>query len=396
MKDFFMIQKIDKIFIFIISYLIFSNIVNYLSRENMTSLTSVHLFLLTAVFTSYMVFKKPDFSFIDIKLNWWIVFYLCMILLWFILPHNEFSIKDLQRKILSIASIFIFMIFIFYDDKNTSIVRKAVFVATLVAVFNNIYEFINPYAFTDVILFPGRSSGFYLNPSVAGKVIVIGVILSMTILKKQYRTWFLFFSFVGVFLTFSRAAIIGLMIVYLYMLIKKQLDFKYSVFIPIVLFVVLSFSLPFLSSYVKTTHTAGASNVINRVMWFIDPTGHADHSTGERQYVANKAFDMLAKGPFLGAGLGSTKHWDARVSTHNIYLTTSAEFGILGILIFPLLIYSIIQNARDEAAIIAGIFAIIILYMGFFAHTLLDELDILFAYALIANLSYKSQRRGYE
>lgn len=395
MKDFFMIQKIDKIFIFIISYLIFSNVVNYSSAENLTSLNTVHLFLLTAVFTSYMVFKKPDLSFLSMKLNWWLIFYLCIILFWFILPHNEFSIGDLRRKILSIASIFIFMIFIFFDDKNTSIVRKAVFVATLVSVFNNIYEFIDPYAFFDVIMFPGRSSGFYLNPSVAGKVMVIGVIFSITMLKKEYRAWFLFFAMVGVFLTFSRAAILGLVLVYLYMIIKKQLDFKYSVFIPILFFTVLNLSMTLLFSHVETTHKAGARNVTNRIMWFKDPTGHTDFSVGERQDVANKAFDMFAKNTFFGTGLGSTKHWDARVSTHNIYLTNMAEFGLIGILIFPLLIYSIIQKSRDEAAIIAGIFAIFILFMGFFAHTLLDELDLLFVYALMANLSYKSWRNEY-
>jgi len=389
-------KKIDKIFIFIISYLIFSNIVNYLSHESIIPLTSVHLFLLTAVFTTYMMFKKPNFSFVNFKLNWWIILYLCILLLWFIFPHNEISIGELRRKVLSVASILIFMIFIFYDDKNTSIVRKAVLVATLIAISNNIYEFINPYAFFDFIAFPGRSSGFYLNPSVSGKVIVIGVILSITLLKKQYRTWFLLFALIGVFLTFSRAAILGLVVVYLYMTIKKQLDFKYSVFIPILFFIVLSFSIPFLTSYLETNHKSGAKNIINRVMWFTDPSRHTDASTTEREEVAYKAFGMFAKNPFFGAGLGSTKHWDARVSTHNIYLNNMAEFGLLGILVFPLLIYSIIQKARGEAAIIAGIFTIFILYMGFFAHTLLDELDLLFAYALVANLSYKSWRYGYE
>ena len=100
-----MIKKIDKIFIFIITFLIFSNIINYLSVAKISSLTTVHLFLLTAIFTIYLIFKKPDFSFLSMRLNLWIIFYLCVILLWYILPHNEFLIHELRRKEITIINI---------------------------------------------------------------------------------------------------------------------------------------------------------------------------------------------------------------------------------------------------------------------------------------------------
>lgn len=388
-----MIKKIDKIVVFIITFLIFSNVVNYWSKANLISLNTVHLFLLTTAFTSYMVFKKPNFSFLSMKISWWIIFYLCMILLWFILPHNEFLIPELQRKILSIVAIFIFTIFIFYDDNNTSTVILAIFFTTLISVFNNIYEFINPIAFFPIgsgIGVPGRSAGFYLNPTISGGAIVLGVILSLGIVPKVYRIWFLIFSFIGVFLTFSRSAIVGFVIVYLYMAIKKQVDFKYTFIIPILFFVVLSFSLPFLTDFIKATHEGGASNVINRIMWFLDPASHVDHSQIERQEVVAKAFKMLSDQPFFGAGLGSTLHWDARVSTHNIYLSNAAEMGLIGLLIYPFLIYSTIIQARGETKNIAGVFVVFTVFIGFFSHNILDELYFLFAFALMANLSYRS------
>lgn len=394
-----MIKKIDKIFIFIVTFLIFSNVVDYLREANITSLNMVYLFLFTAIFALYMVFKKLDFSFLSMKINWWIIFYLCVILLWFILPHNEFSIEELRRKILSILSLFIFMIFIFYDNEETSTVRYAVLFTTLISVFNNIYEFIDPFAFFPIdstIGVFGRSAGFYLNPTISGGAIVLGVILSLSIVPKVYRMWYIFFSFIGVFLTFSRSAIVGFVLVYLIMTLKKQLHFKYLVFIPIILFTVISLSLPFLINYVETTYGRDSGNIINRTMWFVAPSAHKDYSQSERQAVAEKAFKMFAENPFLGDGLGSTIHWDARVSTHNIYLTNMAEFGLLGVLIYPLLIYFIIQKARHESKTTAFVFAIFTLFIGFFSHNILDEFYFLFAFSLMANMSYKSREYRYE
>lgn len=394
-----MIKKIDKIFIFIITFLIFSNIINYLSVAKISSLTTVHLFLLTAIFTIYLVFKKPDFSFLSMKLNLWIIFYLCVILLWYILPHNEFLIHELRRKMFSILSLFIFMVFIFCDNDDSSIVRQAVLVTTLVSVFNNIYEFIKPYTFFPIdstVGVVGRSAGFYYNPTISGGAIVLGVILSLSIVPKVYRMWYIFFSFIGIFLTFSRSAIIGFVLAYLVMTLKKQLHFKYLVFIPIILFTLISLSLPFLINYAETTYGRDSRNIINRTMWFLDPAAHKDMSENEREQVAGKAFNMFTQHPFFGAGLGSTRHWDARVSTHNIHLTNMAEIGLLGILIYPLLIYVVIRHARDETKKTAVVFATFVFFIGFFSHNVLDELYFLFAFALMANLSYKSQRHGYE
>lgn len=390
-------MNIDRILIFTLTFLIFSNVINYMSKANLFFLTSVHLFLLTAIIALYFVFKNSDPSFIHIKLNWWIVFYVCVILLWYILPHNEYSIEELRRKILSIASILIFMIFIYYDDENTSTVRQALLFTTLLATFNNIFEFMNPFAFFPIdsmIGVLGRSAGFYINPTISGGAIVLGTILSITYIKRSYRIWYMLFSSVGVFLTFSRSAIVGFMLVYLYMTIKRKLDFKYMVFIPIVLFVVFTLSLPFLTTYIEKNHSGGANNIINRIMWFTNPVEHADKSTSEREKVATKAFKMFTEHPFVGSGLGSTVHWNERVSTHNIYLTHIAEIGLLGLLIYPLLLYSIILQARDETKITAGAFASFTLFIGFFSHNLLDELYMLFAFALMANLSYKSLQKS--
>jgi len=393
-----MIKKIDKIFVFIITFLIFSNVVNYLSKANLTSLNTVHLFLFTTIFTIYMISKKPNFSFLSIKLNWWLIFYLCVILFWFIMPNNEFLIHELRRKILSIIALFIFMIFIFYDDENSLTVRHAVFVTTLISSFNNIYEFINPYTFFPIdspIGVVGRSAGFYYNPTISGGAIVLGVILSIAIVPKIYKMWFLLFAFIGVFLTFSRSAIIGFVLIYLMMTLKKQLHFKYLVFISIMLFMLISMFLPLLINYAEVTYGRDASNLINRTMWFVNPSAHVDRSQSEREEVAEKALMMFAENPFFGNGLGSTRHWHARVSTHNIYLTNMTEFGLLGFFIYPLLIYSIIQKARDESKKIAIVFTTFVLFIGLFSHNILDELYFLFAFALMANMSYKSQRNDH-
>lgn len=395
-----MIKLLDKSIMFILSFLIFSNAINYMNTANIVKLTNVHLFAVTLLFTAYMFMKKPDFSFLHMKLMQWVAFYLFIVLLWYIFPNNELTEEELRRKILSILSLVVFTVFIFNDDENLKTVRFAILFATAVSVINNIYEFFHPAAFfsfeSGIGVF-GRSAGFYINPSVAGKVILLGLIFSIGVLKKSYRSWFLLFAFLGILATFSRSAILGFILFYIYLSYKREIDMKYSILIPVVLGTLFVFSLPFLLNHIQSTFTSSATkNITNRIEWFMDPSAHEDLSQKEREHVALTALKIFSEHPLVGSGLGHTRpgRWPLRVSAHNIYLTSMAELGIIGIFIFPLLIYSLVVQARGEAKMQAAAFALLILYMGFFAHTLLDELDILFIYALMANISYRSYMKS--
>jgi len=384
---------LNKMIIFILSFVVFSNIINYYHFIGKLPITSVTLFIVISIYTFFLLLKNQNYNFIKMPIFIWIMFYFFIIMFWYLLPNNEYSPEELRRKILTILSYFIFTIFIFYDKDNLKTVKKAVFFATILAIFNNIYHFFNPFAFISHLNIEGaygRSFGFYMNPTIAGGIIIVGMILTIDIIKKEYRIWYILFAFIAVFLTFSRSAILGFLLVYFLLTMKKLINFKYTVLLPIIILVSINLSLPFLQSYIENTYENTSANLFNRIAWFVSPSHHTDESQQEREFVAKEALKMFSEHPLIGKGLGTTVHWKYRVSTHNIYLTNLAELGFIGLSIFPLLIYSVIKQSKGITRNQLFVFAFFVLFIGFFSHTILDQLFSIFSYALAANMSFKS------
>jgi len=387
---------LEKIVVFMISFLIFSNLFGYISAAHILPINNTHLFYITMLFTIYKIAKKPTISFFSNKFTIWIFFYLFVILLWYLFPESQYTVPELRRKILSILSALIFMILLYYDE-NYKIAQKAILVATIVSILNNIYEFINPFAFfppdSTVGVF-GRSAGFYLNPTISGAAILAGMLLSFDLVKNLLKPFFIIFVFIGVFLTFSRSDIIAFILIFILMVYKKKIKLKASVFIPIILMLIFSLSFSSLQNFIEYKYPSAYKNIINRIEWFTSPESHKDLSANERKEVAEAGLNLFFTHPFSGAGLAATRpgHWMHRVSTHNIYLNNMAELGIIGFFLYPLLILSITYKAAGKFKPIVHIFAIFALFIGFFTHNILDDLCFLFSFALISNITYKSQR----
>jgi O-antigen ligase len=112
--------------------------------------------------------------------------------------------------------------------------------------------------------------------------------------------------------------------------------------------------------------------------------GTADFSQRERTVLAEKALALAADNPFLGGGLGSTELWNERSSTHNMYLMTMADFGLLGVLIFPALVCAsaggIAKMFRRESLI----FSCLALWAGMVSHNLIGDYYFMLALALMA------------
>jgi len=384
---------LSRIISFLISFLIFSNIVNYYNTIGKLPINNVGLFLIIFLYVFFLTLQKKEFSFIKMPIFYWTSFYLFVIMFWYILPSNDLSTDEFRRKMLTIASYIIFTIFIYYNSTNLKTVKLAIFFTTIMSIFNNIYQFFSPFAFIshfNIETAYGRSFGFYMNPTIAGGAIMIGMLLTLDLLKKEYRIWYILLAFIGVLLTFSRSVIVGFILIYIIITLKKLINFKLTLLIPIVFLIIFNLSLPFFQSYIEKTYENTSSNILNRITWFADPNKHVDKSQYQREYVAKAAIEMFTKNPLLGTGLGTTSHWKHEVSTHNIYLTYLAELGILGFFIYPSLIYSIIKQSTGMIRDQLFVFAFFIFFIGFFSHTVLDQLFSIYAYALAANMSFKS------
>ncbi|MEE9327311.1 MAG: O-antigen ligase family protein [Cocleimonas sp.] len=282
-----------------------------------------------------------------------------------------------------------------FDDNKLTITRKAILTVTIFTIAGNIAEFFIPDLFSSLdsgYNITGRSAGLYLNANTSGEAIILGMILSYSMLDKKYRTFFLVASLLGVISTFSRTAIASWFVVVAILSYGKVIDKKNIAMVLGSLVLVGIFIVPFVIHYIETNLEAGTvTNLMTRLNFFSSKSQGLDGSQQQRLEVARAALENFANNPLIGAGIAHTSHWEFPISTHNIYLKLMAEYGIIGVFLYPLLILSTVWKAKNEAVAIARAFSIYLLIIGFTTHNSLDEHHLLIAFAVMANLTYHSK-----
>lgn len=367
--------------------IVYSYVTNYFAAFNHPFINPKNLFFLLFIYTLIMIsFNSKNLSFTKMLIFYWIIFYLSLLLLYFII-HNHLNVLEFRREIFSLLFFLCITIIMSYD-KDLSLTRKAILIATLIAIFNNIYEFFNPflyYAENSELKIIGRSAGFYINSNISGEAIVLGLLLSFNIVKKKFKYIFLILCFLGILVTFSRTSILGYFIILFFFIKDNEINKGFSTTVFVSLIIVLILFFPFFEDLLITLFGNNAENLIDRLNFFTGNTT-ADSSQIERLQVVYAAFNLFADNLPFGAGLGVTNHWEFKVGAHNMYLTFMAEFGILGIFLYPSLILSASYEALKNKIKIVYPFILYMLIIGFTTHNVLDAHHSLIALAVIANM----------
>lgn len=390
-----MINKRNLLFILTIVFF-YSNLPIYLEIEKI-SIINIKLyyyvilfFVITLILT---ISRKSNILYLKNPLNAWMIFYVVLLLFWFILPSNLLTSKEFFIRIYNLIFMFMMTIFIFMDEKDFKNIKKGIFISTIFAILLNIFEFINPeffYSSSNPYSVIGRSAGLYLNPTISGMAILLGMILTITFIPKKYRTLFMLFSLIGILLTFSRGPLIGWIIAFIYIMANTTI-YKKDKFIAAIVFILFAaIGIPFLIDFIQNNYNEEGQNLINRINWFNDTQSGASQS--ERLRVILLSFNLFAENPFFGSGLGSTLHWEERASTHNMYLFLGAEFGILGILLYPLSIIAATWGGIKKEKTTIVLFIIISLIIGLFRHNQFDQFFSIISFALAANISFNKIR----
>jgi len=382
-------NKIHKVIIFLFIAVNYSYILTY-AFHNMEFL--ILSFVVT--FILILIYQKSFGYIIQLPLSRWIAFYFVINLIWIVLPHAYTSATDVSDLFVTQAYLFTLAALMFFDDNNLTTARKAILVITLIAIFNNILEFFVPSAFrsdNSLIKIVGRSAGFYGNSNGAGEALILGMILSYGMVPKNLKVFFLLFALAGVIPTFSRTSISQWFIVVFILIMTKAIHKKVAVTIGSIVFVLVAIVLPIFINYLDIFLGDYAENILGRLDFFSSSHTISDSSAQSRLAVAKAAFGYFMDNPLLGAGHSFTYHWEHNISTHNIYLLQMAEYGILGIFIYPLLLLSIIWKAQGEAritglALIASLFII-----GMTSSNVLFGFHTLLIMAVMASWSHKSR-----
>lgn len=301
---------------------------------------------------------------------------------WFFLSsQSDIAWQEVRWRVLTISQLLMFLVLFAHPDAARS-ARQAVVAGVLFGVALNIYELFVPLSFSRVL---GRSAGLYLDPNITAEALVIGMILSATVLPAWCRGPFILLTGIGVFTTLSRGGMLAWAIAVMGFLLVGRVrlkDLLQSVSIGLLL--VLVVLLPRWDQLLTTLERTGAinKNMEERLAWITDPSGVSDYSSWERKYLAKQAWEKIADHPFLGSGTGSAR--EEVVGAHNQYLSLMQDHGLLGAAIVPLLVLAVTWGARGESRGIAMVFGCIVMVLSFFTHTFMYRANSLMLLALMA------------
>jgi O-antigen ligase len=79
------------------------------------------------------------------------------------------------------------------------------------------------------------------------------------------------------------------------------------------------------------------------------------------------------------------------MGAHNQYLMFMQDHGLLGAAILPLLVLAVTWGARGEVRNLAIIFGGTVILQGFMSHDILNQLELLMLFALMAVMSSASR-----
>ncbi|WP_310427136.1 O-antigen ligase family protein [Chamaesiphon sp. VAR_48_metabat_135_sub] len=370
------------------TFLFFSDLPDYLHTTAMLPLNPL-AWIGIFIFLSLPFIKK--IATIPKPLIIWMVLYIVISMLSLAtISSDEASMKEIRMRVLSLA--FLCMMYALYEQKSLKHVKYVILAVVLMSVGNDFFELLNPKVFTELNV--GRPGGFYINPNKSGCALVLGLIFTIDIVKKQHRWLYLLVVGAGIACTFSRGSLLGWTLCALFLTIARVLsDKRRTVLISIVsLVLLLALTNPLKNAADFFGGNEGASwDVVDRLEQFQNPSLE-DDSAKERKAVVGYAWLMFGNHPFWGNGLASTHKWTvSEVSTHNMYLLYMADHGILGFIILPGAIWAVAWRNRGEPGFRILCFVVFMSLWGIFSHDILEEKYILCTFALLAAMNTNQQ-----
>jgi len=306
--------------------------------------------------------------------------------------YSDNPVRELTIRFGATVSLLLFYR-LFSLERSMSAARYIILVVAALSVVLNIYEYANPCTFSTVW---GRAAGLYQNPTISGTALTLGMIISIGLLGEAWRPIFSMFIGLGVMLTVSRGPIFMWVFTNLMLIIGGVITFSRRSLMYLLLIVsvigVIAFWRGDYVYAVLEDRQAVTSDARKRLEQLLFGANLDDESASGRFWAAEAAWRNVLKSPFMGNGLGSCKQWNWQydISSHNQYLNHMSDHGLLGILILPTLLMSLVWGANGHAREIRAAFIVFMLVMGLVSHNVLEELYILLICAMVMAMTVKS------
>ena len=231
---------------------------------------------------------------------------------------------------------------------------------------------------------PGRAAATFFNPNKAGEAMLLTFVLAIPVLRPLYRALFLFLVGAGVILTFSRGAILGWMLLWSYLVLRRGVP-KYTLAVPLLALGVLPVLLVSFESYLagRADLLEHLDNLLGRLDFFRSRVLD-DDSALERAQVVEAGLDLFLDQPIFGAGAAVTHLWSLRVSIHNQLVMLAAEYGVFGIALWTSLAVILWKGRYFQEKTFHQTVATGFVFMSMFTHNMFDYLYWFLTFALVS------------
>jgi O-antigen ligase len=234
----------------------------------------------------------------------------------------------------------------------------------------------------------GRASATFINSNKAGEGLLLAFILGIFALKHSLRPVLLLLIGAGIMCTFSRAAMIGWVLLAIYLGVLRIVP-KYTIALAAVAMGVIFLS-PWAMDYLmgRGDISGGVDNLIFRLDSLRDGD-FSDYAVAERAMVLRAGIDLFLAHPVFGGGAGATAFWIFGISTHNQLVLLAAEYGVLGIVAWMALFVIIWRGCYYSDRRIQVGAALLFAYFSCFSHNLFD-----FPYWLLSFALFSTRQRS--
>jgi O-antigen ligase len=350
---------------------------NYISVRGGPPPKTTHILLIFLVLPLLFIDSRQIILFFSNKIGIWFVVYTSLLVLHLVYILSSSSDDHANQIIVDFTLFFLVILYgiIVYDSGNRFTDMALKIIAWVIPLII-IVDFFRP-GLIYPIATPGsvlaRGAGFYINPNRAGEAALLFLVLSLPLLSLHLRVALFILVGLGVFFTFSRAAILGWFLLCIASRNTRQLP-GYFIFVPIIGFIAVLLVGSFLEFFLRTYLglDSDIANIIDRLAFF-QGGGSSDFSSNERSEMVVAGLQLFAENPFFGSGAGATSVWQYSAGPHNQFVAIAAEFGLVGLILWLSIILIIFACPSLKSQNLHIIAACLTIFFSFFSHNILQS-----------------------
>lgn len=370
--------------------LFFCDIAIYLSLAVSPRLEPQYWIALLAVLAAVLAWVSPGtrWEVFRTPLFFWCVFFIVLTIIFFAVVRTS-HVEQLKEQVRTVVLLVVFLGVFLMLKNELGFTRKLVLLAVLFGVVINLVSLVHQnFLRPPNVIFGYRPGGFYINPNESAIALIFGMVLSVDTLPRRWREPYVVIVLAGVIATFSREAMLGWLVVVASLCAFKVLGWKNLAVYTLALAVCAAVAV----LIAVKAHLISEATLNFYVFTLRRFTGFfrertLDESDRIRLDVLKMGWAYFLTHPWIGNGIGSTYHWSLPASTHNMYLLYMDDYGVIGVFLYPLLIWCAVRRAAGEARNLVHTMAIFLLFWGFFDHNIVQNYYSLFAISLTAAIS---------